>query len=78
VDHHQIASEFYKDWTKDDDKKLKSDPLFYQQQSRMHLLYLTVYTSELIGIAKGIQWRLTIIAAILILCVLGILSVGRF
>ena len=76
--HQQFADQFYKDWTKDDAENLKSNPNFYGQQSRMHLLYLTVYTSELITVAKGIRRRLTVIAAILVLCVLGIFSLGRF
>lgn len=78
MNHNQLADQFHKDWTKDDDENLRSNPNFYEKQSRMHLLYLQVYTNELIYVAKGIRRRLTVIAAILVLCVLGIFSLGRF
>ena len=77
--HHRIADDWVKSILDRDNKQQEiSDPNFYAKQSREHLLYLTFYTSELINVGKGIRWRLTVIAAILVLCVLGIFSLGRF
>lgn len=76
MDHHGVAGIWVGDLTKDDDEKIKSDPKFYEKQSRVSLLYQVAFTDELITIAKGIRLRLTVIAGILFLCALGVISLG--
>jgi hypothetical protein len=74
MDHHGIADDLVRGLTKDDDEKIRSDPKFYEKQSRVRLLYQTAFTDELITIAKGIRLRLTVIAGLLFLCALGVVS----
>jgi hypothetical protein len=78
MDYHQRADSWVNSILDNENQQEVFDPTFYAKQSRKHLLYLTFYTTELVNVARGIRWRLTVIAAILVLCVLGIFSLGRF
>ena len=77
MDHHMLADRWVADIKKDEGEK-SNDPTFCAIQSRNHLLYLMVYTGELITVAKGVRRRMTVIMVLLILCFLGIISPVRY
>ena len=68
MDYQKRAEALVADIKKNEGQKA-DDPLFNTIQSRDHLLYLMVYTAEMIKVSRGVRRRMTI-AVILLLLVL--------